>query len=514
MRARPVVQFDRGRTESAPSLLRNSLRGRGLRVSRMSLHALGRNLPVTKKRLHRTDSTLDGSRVPRDFWYVRSIIIAFITGLKGGSIRNGKHMTSRWRWLVRLLFRRIWFRAALFSIFSVALALLAAFVAPFVPYDISTKIGSDAVDNILGILASSMLAVTTFSLTAMVSAFSGASSTITPRATQLLVQDSTAQNALSTFLGAFLFSIVGICALSTGIYGKSGRVILFIGTILVIAIIVFTLLRWIEHLSSFGRVGSTIERIERVTKSAITKSGFGIRLTADAAEGASAAPGQIIRADEIGYVTHIDLGALKDLAESQHCPIEILVTPGAFVTPHRGLARSDGGGEKAEAAVRDAFTIEHHRQFDHDPRFGLTVLSEIASRALSPGVNDPGTAIAVLSAGVRIMAAFLDGAAPTDDESGSVRLPDLLLPDLLEDLIEPIARDGAGLVEVAIRLQRSLGEIAAMAPLAYGTLARSAAQAMVRNEQTMTFTPDLERVRAVYVQYWGTGAPGGPERPR
>lgn len=64
-------------------------------------------------------------------------------------------MTSRWQWLVRLLFRRIWFRAALFSIFSVGLALLAAFVAPFVPYDISTKIGSDAVDNILGILASS-----------------------------------------------------------------------------------------------------------------------------------------------------------------------------------------------------------------------------------------------------------------------------------------------------------------------------------------------------------------------
>lgn len=183
-------------------------------------------------------------------------------------------MASRWRWVARLLLRRIWFRAALFSLSSVALALLAAFVAPFIPYDISTKIGSDAVDNILGILASSMLAVMTFSLTAMVSAYSAARGAITPRATQLLVEDSTAQNALSTFIGAFLFSIVGICALSTGIHGKSGRVILFIGTILVIVII--TLLRWIGHLSSFGQVGNTIDRVEKVAKASIERSGFGV----------------------------------------------------------------------------------------------------------------------------------------------------------------------------------------------------------------------------------------------
>ncbi len=422
-------------------------------------------------------------------------------------------MTSRWQWVVRLLLRRIWFRAALFSIFSVVLALLAAFVAPFVPYEISTKIGSDAVDNILQILASSMLAVTTFSLTAMVSAFSGASSTLTPRATQLLIQDATAQNALSTFLGAFLFSIVGICALSTGIYGKSGRVILFIGTILVIAIIVFTLLRWIEHLSSFGRVGNTIERVERVTCRAITQSGFRVRLSAEPVDAATG--GHTVQPDTIGYVTHIDLSALHELATDADRPIHVLVTPGGFVTPHRALARWEAHDGKADEAVRDAFTIEQHRQFDHDPRFGLTVLSEIASRALSPGVNDPGTAIAVLGASVRVMATFLDeDRAAHPDESSRVRLPDLVLSDLLEDLIHPIARDGAGVAEVAIRLQRSLGEIAAMAPpAAHGALAQCAAEALVRSDTAMDFAPDLERVRSVYRTFWGNGEhPGRPVR--
>lgn len=436
--------------------------------------------------------------------------------------RSGRHAftrddrpgtQSRWQWFVRLVVRRIWFRAALFSIFSVVLALLAAFLAPFVPYDLSTKIGSDAVDHILGILASSMLAVTTFSLTAMVSAFSGASSTITPRATELLVQDSTAQNALSTFLGAFLFSIVGICALSTGIYGTSGRVILFAGTILVIALIVFTLLRWIEHLSAFGRVGNTIARVEHKTRKAIEKSGLRLRLTAPSA--AVPVMGKEVFSDQIGYVTHIDFGALTELAQQQACVVDVAVTPGTYVTPKRALARLQARGGDVEEDLCDAFTIQHNREYDHDPRFGLTVLAEIAARALSPAVNDPGTAIVVLGAGVRVMADFLAVCVDPDDERkdqdddaerGQVWLPDLVLADLLQDLIDPIARDGAGMAEVAVRLQHAIGEMAALAPpAARGTFARSAAEALLRCENAMRFSLDLDRVRAAYREFWPTG---------
>lgn len=420
--------------------------------------------------------------------------------------------SSRWQWLVRLLFRRIWFRAAMFSASAVALALLAAVVTPFIPYDISGKIGADAVDNILGILASSMLAVTTFSLTAMVSAFSGANSTITPRATQLLVEDSTAQNALSTFLGAFLFAIVGICALSTGIYGTSGRVILFVGTILVIAIIVVTLLRWIEHLSSFGRVGSTIDRVEKVTAEAIQRTGY-VVLTS-VSETPDPSSERSIFPDEIGYVTHIDVTALENIAGRLECAIDVQVLPGAFVTPAREIARMERGDPAVESEIRAAFTFDHHRQYDHDPRLGLVVLSEIASRALSPGVNDPGTAIAVLGSGTRAMVAFLkEIETKSGDEAKRVRLPALVIDDLLEDMFRPIARDGANSVEVAIRLQRSLGEIGGLAPRAHGALVRTGAEALARCEAAMTFEADLERVRAAY-RGWATiqASPKGASR--
>jgi hypothetical protein len=87
------------------------------------------------------------------------------------------------------------------------------------------------------LLASSLLAVTVFSLSTMVAAYSAATNNVTPRGTKLLMEDNTSQNVLGTFIGAFLFSLVGIVALSTGLYGTQGRAILLVVTIGLIALI-------------------------------------------------------------------------------------------------------------------------------------------------------------------------------------------------------------------------------------------------------------------------------------
>ena len=153
--------------------------------------------------------------------------------------------------------------------FGGALALAGALVGHTISYHFAATVGSKSVDSILTMLASSMLAVTTFSLSTMVSAYSTAGSSATPRAAILLVEDSIAQRALATFIGVFLFSVVGLIALSTGIYGDSGRLVLFGVTIVMIVVIVVTLLRWIEQLSHLGRVAETIDRVERAARHAL-----------------------------------------------------------------------------------------------------------------------------------------------------------------------------------------------------------------------------------------------------
>ena len=140
----------------------------------------------------------------------------------------------------------MWFRASLYCGLAVLTALVGVVVKPVLPLGMAERFGADAVGNILSILATSMLAVTTFSLATMVSAFGAASQSATPRAANLLIEDNGAQGALATFIGAFLFSIAGLIALSTGIYGDGGRVVLFAATVAVIVLITVTLLRWID----------------------------------------------------------------------------------------------------------------------------------------------------------------------------------------------------------------------------------------------------------------------------
>jgi uncharacterized membrane protein len=410
---------------------------------------------------------------------------------------------SKWKRLLRLAGRRIWFRAGLFSALSVALALLAGVLAPFVPYDLSTKIGADAVDNILEILASSMLAVATFSMSTMVAAYAGAASTITPRATRLLIEDATAQNALSTFIGAFLFAIVGLCALATGAYGPKGRVILFVGTIGVIAFIVFTLLRWIQHLSYFGRMLETIERVEQAARRAALTLAHHPHLEASAER--TPAPGAVAAAAEtIGYVTHIDMPRLARLAVRYACKVDVVAQPGALVAPGRPLAWVEG--DPTPAALRrvaSAFTVEDSRQFDSDPRFGLVVLSEIASRALSPAVNDPGSAIAVVGAGLRVLNVLLT-TPPTDRRAQypAVRMPALSLRDMLEDFFRPIARDGAALIEVCLQVQKALGALKVLAPEAAPLIRACADDALSRAQAALSSEADRRVLRQVHARYW------------
>ena len=78
-------------------------------------------------------------------------------------------MFSRLQWLLLQLSRKLWLRATAFCVLGIVTALIALLVKRYIPDDIPTKIGSEAVDTLLQIIASSMLSVMIFSLSTMVS---------------------------------------------------------------------------------------------------------------------------------------------------------------------------------------------------------------------------------------------------------------------------------------------------------------------------------------------------------
>jgi len=406
-------------------------------------------------------------------------------------------MIGRIRFAVSQTVRRIWFRPAVYVLASVATLAISTVLGPIVPDDLARGVGAEGVDRILEILASGMLAVAVFSLTTMVAAMQAASQAATPRVRRLLVEDRTAQNAISTFIGTFLFSLLGIVALSAGLYDLSGRFVLLIITLCLIVVVVVTLIGWIQKLSHIGGVEEAVDRVEKATRQAFQTSEprCGRRRTSAAPKSARA-----VHSDEIGYVQHMDEVLLGTLAEKIGVAIHVAALPGAYVDPTRPLALVETeADEDLQRDIRSAFFVGGGRTFDTDPRFGLLVLSEIALRALSPAVNDPGTAIDVVGTLTRILA---ERGGPGEEGRHEIRCPQLTLPeidpvDIIADAFRGIARDGAGLVEVQIRLQKGLATLAAVDPQLFGKAARKMSkEALDRASRAMTLEGDIALVRA------------------
>lgn len=404
------------------------------------------------------------------------------------------------RWLFRDLTNQIWFTVALYCLLGIVVALGAAMLKRFIPETISSQIGADAVDRMLGIIAASMLAVATFSLSTMVQAFVSAGSGATPRAAQLVVEDRAAHQALATFIGAFVFSLVGLIALSTGIYGSSGRLLLFLATIGVIVLIVLTLLRWIHRLSRLGRVTETIDQVERAATVAVEERiahpCLGARPLAAMPDGL-----ELISAGKVGYVRRIDLDRLSEVADQIEQDVYIASPPGAFVTRDRPLVGIAAGvDDETRDRIIGCFLIGDQRSFEHDPRFGLIVLAEIGSRALSQAINDSGTVIDVIGTMVRVLSRWTDGADQDDPEKVKftrVFMEPISATHLLDDAFGPIARDGANLVEVGVRLQKALFALTRLGDGQMAIAARNQArEALVRSNQALVFEFDRRRLAA------------------
>ncbi len=318
-------------------------------------------------------------------------------------------MWNRLLFLIKRLRERLWVRPLFLCVLSVAAAFVAKATDDLGLDNRIPDIASDSIETLLAITAGSMLVIATLAVTSMVSAYASASSTATPRSFSLLVSDDLSQNALSTFLGAFIFTFVALVALKNGFYSKTGLFVLFVMTVAVVAIVIVTFVRWVDWIARLGRIGTTVDKVESAGVEAFSRNRCNRRLG-----GAEIEPelgeDNPVYGDTIGYVQHVNVEALQEYARQNELYITLGAVPGVFVAPGRPLAHlhpDDGATAPTDVSVVvDAFDIGDSRIYDDDPRFALVALSEIASRALSPAVNDPGTAIAIFGSFIRLFSLY------------------------------------------------------------------------------------------------------------
>lgn len=400
---------------------------------------------------------------------------------------------SKGLWILREFLRQIWVRVALYSALALVSAGIAPAVAPYLPEGIKDLIDQEPTLQMLSILTNSMLTVATFSLSVMVAAHQFAASQATPRSHRLLREDGRTQRVLATFIGAFVFGLTSRIAIHAGLYGPRDFPVIYAVTILVFVAVVIALVRWVQQLSALGSLEKTTERVEEATRTAINALAenphFGCQTMLDT----DAARGRAIEATQFGYVRYIDFPNLSAGAgDDGH--IDVLVLPGDWVGPGDPVMRVSAPETEDEDLMANIL-IGELRSYDQDPVFGLQVLSEIAQRALSPGLNDPQTAIDVIHRLTRLLAPWR--STPAEAPLPGLRVREISASVALMTAFDPIARDGAAMREVQLTLQAVLRRMDHHEDSDIRLAARSlSARALERSDAALTLQSDRDAVRA------------------
>lgn len=407
-------------------------------------------------------------------------------------------MIDKLKFIFKRIGEKLWVKPLVTCVLSITIVFLAKTVDRYQFSRLAPEISTDSIESLLSIVAASMMVIATFAVGSMVSAYASAGNNATPRSFSLVIADDVSQYALSSFIGTFIFSIIALMALKNNFYDRGGRFAIFALTLVVLALVIIAFLRWVDRIARLGRLGGTIDKVEAATTIALKR-----RRCAPTLRGVDAGQfkiqGQPVYGHSIGYVQRVDVPALQALAEKSRLKISLTALPGTFAAPGRPLAYViTDSGEITDIdtdRIAETFLIGTERTYDEDPRLGLVVLAEIASRALSSAVNDPGTAIGIIGRLVRLFALWDEPVSRQNIEPcdcDRVAVPELSLADMFDDAFSSIARDGAGAIEVVVRLQKGFQALASSDNMALREVAiKHAHLTLARAEKALTLPEDL-----------------------
>jgi uncharacterized membrane protein len=170
-----------------------------------------------------------------------------------------------------------------------------------------------------------------------------------------------------------------------------------------------------------------------------------------------------------GYMQAIDSEGLIQLATEHDLIVHINHRPGHFVVQGGALATvwpSDRLDEQLAEEIRDAFMVGNERTLTQDVEFAVDQLVEVAVRALSPGVNDPFTAMTCIDRLGEALCRFAERVPPSPlryDDDGQLRViaHSFTFADVTAAAFNQIRQYGHGSAAVMIRLLDTMAAVAA-----------------------------------------------------
>ncbi len=363
--------------------------------------------------------------------------------------------------------------------------------------------GGTGARTLLGVVASSTIGVAGTVFTITIAALTLAAGQMGPRLLRNFTKDRGNQVTLGAFLGTFAYALMVLRSVRTQAEGEFiPHLSLSVGILLALCC-VGVLVYFVGHMASRINVDTVIQLVSDDIGSAIE------RLTTDKQQ-VDPPPAEYWRdatpvvQPRAGYLQHLDTNGLATWAGERETTIRLLVRPGDYVFPGAPIALMTASVEGVEGAINDAMALGSRRASSSDIVFAVRQLVEVAVRALSPGINDPHTAISALDRLGAALCELVPLHLPTGVHSheGAVTLvvPSLDYDGLVDSMLHQIRQNAGGKPVVFMRLLEVLTAVASCEhdEARVGTLRRHADLVMTDAERDVPTVADREDVRRRY----------------
>ena len=320
--------------------------------------------------------------------------------------------------------------------------------------------GAEGARALLSAVASSSIGVATTIFSITIASLSLASGQMGPRLLRNFVRDSRNQIALGVFVGTFAYALVVLRTVRTqqeGVFIPHAAVS---GAIVLAFICIGTIVWFVHHVVTSINVEKVVDTVHQDLIAALEK-----RTSKEPgliAEHLDAA--QDISSKHSNFLLAIDADQLADWAKDNAATVEMRIRPGDYVPTGMAIARVVPRDLTVGTAIDRSLTFGRQPAALQDVEYSIRQLTEIAVRALSPGINDPFTAGSVLDrfgdALCRMKGRHLATGVVSRDGKIVLVMPLTDYPGLCDAMFHTIRQSASSSAYVLIRMLDVLANVA------------------------------------------------------
>lgn len=256
------------------------------------------------------------------------------------------------------------------------------------------NLGADTARTVIGTVAASMFTLVVVSSSAVLVAVQLASAQLTPRIITLVYRSRIRKLCITAFVFTFTFSVGALVRIESSVPFLTSYVAAY-GFLINLAVFLY----FIDGMGKTLRPGSALHVVGLAGREVI-QSVYPSRLRKEQSlilkplERLKRDPSRVITNEVDGVVLAFDRRGLMAMAEGANCLIELVPQVGDFVAAGDPLFRIFEGGESlSENTLRSSIALGQERTLEQDPTYAFRIIVDIASKALSPAINDPTTAV-------------------------------------------------------------------------------------------------------------------------